>query len=71
MTNDYPNILLSREIGGNLLGWIDVNEAKTEKLGFQIFWRIGCSSDNDGEGPQSAHTMTPFSNSHVTKRNGT
>ena len=64
-------MLLSKAIGGNLLGWIDAKEAKIEKLGFQTFWRIGCNSVSDGEGPQRAHTITPFINSAVTSRNGT
>ena len=67
----YPNMLLSRAIGGNLLGWIDAREAKIEKLGFHTFWRMGCNSESDGEGPQRAHTITPFINSPVTSRNGT
>ena len=68
---DYPRMLLSSAIGGNLLGWMDVREARSEKLGFHTFWRICCNSVNDGEGPQRAHTITPFNNSAVTRRNGT
>ena len=71
MVESYPNILLSSAMGGNLLGWIDAKEAKIEKLGFHTFWRMGCNSESDGDGPQRAHTITPFINSPVTSRNGT
>ena len=67
----YPRILLSIAIGGNLLGCIEVKEDKREVLGFQILWMIGFSSDKDGAGPHRAHSVTPLTNSQVTRRKGT